>query len=66
MDRPKKQKPTKLKQFQQVNSATSTRSLRHPRKDRSSISSQARRKAKTLGGHCECFEKQAFHLSSQV
>ncbi|RID77109.1 hypothetical protein BRARA_A00040 [Brassica rapa] len=33
--------------------------LRHPRKDKNIISSQARRKAKALGGHCECFEKQA-------
>ncbi|RID51116.1 hypothetical protein BRARA_H01805 [Brassica rapa] len=28
-------------------------SLRHPRKDNNIISSQARRKAKALGGHCE-------------
>ncbi|KAF3511474.1 hypothetical protein F2Q69_00008572 [Brassica cretica] len=36
--------------------------LRHPRKDMSCIRSQARRKAKALGGHCECFEKQAFNI----
>ncbi|KAF8109572.1 hypothetical protein N665_0094s0039, partial [Sinapis alba] len=35
---------------------------RHPRKDKSSISSQAWRKAKALGGHCECFEKQALRF----
>jgi len=40
--------------------------LRHPRKDKSCINSQARRKAKALGGHCECFEKQALSLSSLI
>ncbi|KAK9233288.1 hypothetical protein WN943_023537 [Citrus x changshan-huyou] len=34
---------------------TNPKSLRHPRKDKSSISSQARRRRKLLGGHCECF-----------
>ncbi|KAL2321530.1 hypothetical protein Fmac_025909 [Flemingia macrophylla] len=34
--------------------------LRHPRKDNNSISSQAWRRRKLLGGHCECLEKQAF------
>uniref|UniRef100_M1BQS3 Uncharacterized protein n=1 Tax=Solanum tuberosum TaxID=4113 RepID=M1BQS3_SOLTU len=38
---------------------TKLKSLRHPRKDRSSICSQAWRRRKHLGGHCECFEKQA-------
>lgn len=36
--------------------------LRHPRKDKSCINSQARRKAKALDGNCECFEKQALRL----
>ncbi|KAJ6924083.1 hypothetical protein NC652_017400 [Populus alba x Populus x berolinensis] len=35
---------------------------RHPRKDKSSIRSQAWRRRKHLGGHCECFEKQAFEF----
>ncbi|KAF8098526.1 hypothetical protein N665_0264s0029 [Sinapis alba] len=45
-----------------------SKDLRHPRKDRSCINSQARRKAKALGGHCECFEKQAltFILINQL
>ena len=34
--------------------------LRHPRKDNSSTSSLAWRRRKLSGGHCECFEKQAF------
>uniref|UniRef100_A0A6N2KE21 Uncharacterized protein n=1 Tax=Salix viminalis TaxID=40686 RepID=A0A6N2KE21_SALVM len=33
--------------------------VKHPRKDKSSIRSQAWRRRKHLDGHCECFEKQA-------
>ncbi|KAJ8754794.1 hypothetical protein K2173_012183 [Erythroxylum novogranatense] len=35
-------------------------SLFQTSKDKSSTSSQAWRRRKLLGGHCECFEKQAF------
>ncbi|KAK9134425.1 hypothetical protein Syun_013755 [Stephania yunnanensis] len=40
--------------------------FRHPRKDKSSRSSQAWRRRKLSGGHCECFEKQALKLSSST
>jgi len=40
--------------------------LRHPRKECNCISFQAWQRRKLLGGHYECFEKQALDLSSMV
>ncbi|KAG5155801.1 hypothetical protein JHK82_013770 [Glycine max] len=50
----------KQSQSNQIKYASKLQNLRHPRKDNNSTSSQAWRRRKLLGGHCECLEKQAF------
>ncbi|PIN18626.1 hypothetical protein CDL12_08705 [Handroanthus impetiginosus] len=42
-----------VEETRSVNQA-GVRRLRHPRKDKNSTSSQARRRRKLSGGHCEC------------
>ena len=38
--------------------------LRHPRKEYAALTLKPGERRKLLGGHCECFEKQALDLSS--
>jgi len=40
--------------------------VRHPRKDIAALTLKPGERRKLLGGHCECFEKQALILSSLV
>ncbi|KAK2385436.1 hypothetical protein QL285_072675 [Trifolium repens] len=50
----------RVKQHRQTNN------LRHPRKDRTALALKPWQRRKLLGGHCECFEKQALDLSSLI